>query len=73
MVPPAEHVSSRSRSTQELASLRKRGASPPAAPDRRDELLLLALGDIAQAKGLAQVAQDAGLGRKGLQKALTSE
>ncbi len=35
------------------------------------DLLLLALGDIARAKGMAQVARDAGLGRESLYKALT--
>lgn len=35
------------------------------------DLLLLALGDIARAKGMAQVAKDAGLGRESLYKALT--
>lgn len=34
------------------------------------ELLLLALSDIARAKGMAQVARDAGLGRESLYKAL---
>ena len=34
-------------------------------------LLLLALGDVARAKGMAQVAKDAGLGRESLYKALT--
>lgn len=34
------------------------------------DLLLLALGDIARARGMAQVAQDAGLGRESLYKAL---
>jgi len=33
-------------------------------------LLLLALGDVARAKGMAQVAKDAGLGRESLYKAL---
>ena len=33
-------------------------------------LLLLALGDVARAKGMAQVARDAGLGRESLYKAL---
>jgi probable addiction module antidote protein len=32
--------------------------------------LLLALGDVARAKGMAQVARDAGLGRESLYKAL---
>ncbi len=34
------------------------------------DLLLLALGDIARAKGMAQVAKDSGLGRESLYKAL---
>jgi len=35
------------------------------------DLLLAALGDVAKAKGMAQVAKDAGLGRESLYKALT--
>jgi probable addiction module antidote protein len=34
------------------------------------DLLLLALGDVARAKGMAQVAKDAGLSRESLYKAL---
>ena len=34
------------------------------------DLLLLALGDVARARGMAQVARDAGLGRENLYKAL---
>lgn len=34
------------------------------------DLLLMALGDVARAKGIAQVAKDAGLGRESLYKAL---
>ncbi len=34
------------------------------------DLLLLALGDIARARGMALVAQEAGLGRESLYKAL---
>ena len=34
------------------------------------DLLLLALADIARARGMAQVARDAGLGRESLYKAL---
>ncbi|MDC8785630.1 addiction module antidote protein [Roseateles koreensis] len=34
------------------------------------DLLLLALSDVARAKGMAQVAKDAGLGRERLYKAL---
>jgi probable addiction module antidote protein len=35
------------------------------------DLLLLALADIARARGMAQIAKDAGLGRESLYKALT--
>lgn len=35
------------------------------------DLLLLALADIARAKGITQVAKDAGLGRESLYKALS--
>jgi probable addiction module antidote protein len=35
------------------------------------DLLLLALGDVARAKGMAQIAKEAGLGRESLYKALT--
>jgi probable addiction module antidote protein len=34
------------------------------------DLVILALGDIARARGMAQVAKDAGLGRESLYKAL---
>lgn len=34
------------------------------------DLLLLALGDIARARGMAEVAKEAGLGRESLYKAL---
>ena len=34
------------------------------------DLLILALGDIARARGMAQVAKDSGLGRESLYKAL---
>jgi probable addiction module antidote protein len=34
------------------------------------DLILLALSDVARAKGMAQVAKDAGLGRESLYKAL---
>ncbi len=34
------------------------------------DLLLAALGDVARARGMAQVARDAGLGRESLYKAL---
>ena len=35
------------------------------------DLLLLALGDVARARGMTQVAKDAGLGRESLYKALS--
>lgn len=35
------------------------------------DLLLLALGDVARARGMSHVAKDAGLGRESLYKALT--
>ena len=37
---------------------------------RDPDLLLLALGDVARARGMAQIAKDAGLGRESLYKAL---
>lgn len=36
------------------------------------DLLLAAIGDVAKARGMAQVARDAGLGRESLYKALTA-
>ena len=36
-------------------------------------LVAAALGDIARAKGMAQIARDTGLGRESLYKALSSE
>lgn len=37
------------------------------------KLVAAALGDIARAKGMAQIAQEAGLGRESLYKALSPE
>ena len=37
------------------------------------DLLILALGDIARTRGMAQVAKDTGLGRESLYKALSPE
>jgi probable addiction module antidote protein len=43
-----------------------------AALDEGDQdLLLLAIGNVAKARGMARVAADAGLGRESLYKALT--
>ncbi len=42
-----------------------------AMEDGDSDLLLAVLGDIAKAKGMAQLARDTGLGRESLYKALT--
>lgn len=42
-----------------------------ALEDANPEMLLLAIGNIARARGMAQVAQDSGLGRESLYKALS--
>lgn len=45
-----------------------------AAPEEGDPTLVaVALGDIARAKGMAQIARETGLGRESLYKALSSE
>ena len=41
-----------------------------AAQDENPDMLLKALGDVAKARGMAQVAKDSGLGRESLYKAL---
>lgn len=41
-----------------------------AAQDRNSDVLLKALSDVAKARGMAQVAKDAGVGRESLYKAL---
>ena len=41
-----------------------------AAQDDSSDVLLKALSDVAKARGMAQVAKDAGLGRESLYKAL---
>lgn len=43
-----------------------------AAEDPHPEVLLAALGDVAKARGMAQIAKDAGLGRESLYKALSA-
>ena len=43
-----------------------------AAEDPNPEVFLAALGDVAKARGMAQIAKDAGLGRESLYKALSS-
>ena len=42
-----------------------------AAEDPNPEVFLAALGDVAKARGMAQIARDAGLGRESLYKALS--
>jgi probable addiction module antidote protein len=43
-----------------------------AAEDPNPEVFLAGLGDAAKARGMAEIAKDAGLGRKSLYKALSS-
>jgi probable addiction module antidote protein len=43
-----------------------------AAEDSNPEVFLAALGDVAKARGMAQIAKDAGLGRESLYKALSA-
>lgn len=43
-----------------------------AAEDANPDVLIAALGDVAKARGMAQIARDAGLGRESLYKALSS-
>ena len=42
-----------------------------AAEDPNPDVLLAALGDVAKARGMAQIAKNAGLGRESLYKALS--
>ena len=43
-----------------------------AAEDPNPEVFLAALGDVAKARGIAQIAKDAGLGRESLYKTLSA-
>ena len=43
-----------------------------ALEDENPDSLLVALGDIAKARGMTKIAKDAGLGRESLYKALSS-
>ena len=43
-----------------------------AADDPNPDVFLAALGDVAKARGMAQIAKDSGLGRESLYKALQS-
>src|SRR5947209_11619419 len=42
-----------------------------AAEDPNPDVFIAALGDVAKARGMAQIAKDAGLGRESLYKALS--
>ena len=43
-----------------------------AVEDPNPDVLLAAIGDVAKARGMAQIAKDAGLGRESLYKALSA-
>jgi probable addiction module antidote protein len=43
-----------------------------AADDPNPDVFLAALGDVAKARGMAQIAKDSGLGRESLYKALSA-
>lgn len=43
-----------------------------AAEDPNPDVFLAALGEVAKARGMAQIAKDAGLGRESLYKALSA-
>lgn len=43
-----------------------------AVEDANPEVFLAALGDVAKARGIAQIAKDAGLGRESLYKTLSA-
>jgi probable addiction module antidote protein len=43
-----------------------------AAEDRNPEVFLAALGDVAKARGIAQIAKESGLGRESLYKTLSA-
>ncbi len=61
---PAEHLESESDMAAYLEAAFEEGDP---------SLIAAALGDIARAKGMAQIARDTGLGRESLYKALSSE
>jgi probable addiction module antidote protein len=43
-----------------------------AAEDSNPDVFVVALGDVAKARGMAQIAKDSGLGRESLYKALSA-
>ena len=61
---PAEHLVTQEDMAAYLEAALREGDSA---------LIAAALGDIARAKGMSQVARDAGLGRESLYKALSTE
>jgi len=61
---PAEHLNSDEDMAAYLEAALQEGDSA---------LIAAALGDIARAKGMTQIARDAGLGRESLYKALSAE
>jgi probable addiction module antidote protein len=61
---PAEHLNSDEDMAAYLEAALQEGDSG---------LIAAALGDIARAKGMSQIARDAGLGRESLYKALSAE
>jgi len=61
---PAEHLTNDEDMAAYLEAALQEGDSA---------LIAAALGDIARAKGMSQVARDAGLGRESLYKALSAE
>jgi probable addiction module antidote protein len=61
---PAEHLNSDEDMAAYLEAALQEGDSA---------LIAAALGDIARAKGMSQIARDAGLGRESLYKALSAD
>jgi probable addiction module antidote protein len=61
---PAEHLVTEEDMAAYLEAALQEGDSA---------LIAAALGDIARAKGMSQIARDAGLGRESLYKALSAE
>ena len=61
---PAEHLTTEEDMAAYLEAALQEGDSG---------LIAAALGDIARAKGMSQIARDAGLGRESLYKALSAE
>lgn len=61
---PAEHLETEEDMAAYLEAALEAGES---------KLVAAALGDIARAKGMAQIARDTGLGRESLYKALSAE